>query len=166
MRDYASASGAKYVSALRGTTLRKHIATKCVDLNLSDRQVTRVANFMGHHEHIHKEIYRQPVAKVDILEMSKILEKAQGADIISSNEADSTYIEKSHSSSNQDISQRFDDSETFAEISIETQQKKSLQKENTQRIEQKEDTQNRKKHSNILTNIQNIQKKDKGKGTF
>lgn len=35
---------------------------------------------MGHHEHIHKEIYRQPVAKVDILEMSKILEKAQGAD--------------------------------------------------------------------------------------
>lgn len=35
---------------------------------------------MGHHEKIHKEIYRQPVAKVDILEMSRILEKAQGAD--------------------------------------------------------------------------------------
>lgn len=80
MRDFASACGAKNVSTLRGTALRKHVATKCVDLNLSDNQVTRVANFMGHHEHIHKEIYRQPVAKVDILEMSKILEKAQGAD--------------------------------------------------------------------------------------
>lgn len=78
MRDFASACGAKNVSALRGTTLRKHVATKCVDLNLSDNQVTRVARFIGHHEHIHKEIYRQLVAKVDIEEMSKILEKAQG----------------------------------------------------------------------------------------
>lgn len=45
---------------------------------------------MGHHEHIHKEIYKQPVAKVDILEMSKILEKAQGADTTASNETDVT----------------------------------------------------------------------------
>lgn len=51
-----------------------------MDLNLSDNQITRVVNFMGNHEKIHKEIYRQPVAKVNILEMSKILEKAQGAD--------------------------------------------------------------------------------------
>ncbi|KYN50432.1 hypothetical protein ALC57_00069, partial [Trachymyrmex cornetzi] len=80
MRDFAIACGAKNVSALRGTALRKHVATKCVDLNLSDNQVTRVARFMGHHEHIHKEIYRQPVAKVDIEEMSQILEKAQGTE--------------------------------------------------------------------------------------
>jgi len=90
MRDFASACGAKNISALRGTALRKHIATKCVDLNLSDNQVIRVANFMDHHEHIHKEIYRQPVAKVDILEMSKILEKAQGANITTSDETDVT----------------------------------------------------------------------------
>lgn len=62
MRDFASLCGAENSSAIRGTALRKHVATKCVDLNLSDNQITRVANFMGHHEHIHKEIYRQPVA--------------------------------------------------------------------------------------------------------
>lgn len=90
MRDFASIYGAKNISTLRGNTLRKHIATKCVDLNSSDNQVTRVANFMGHHEHIHKEIYRQPVAKVDILEMSKILEKAQSVDTTVSNDTDVT----------------------------------------------------------------------------
>jgi len=49
-----------------------------------------MANFMGHYEHVHKEIYRQPVAKVDIFEMSKILEKAQGANITTSDETDVT----------------------------------------------------------------------------
>lgn len=100
MRDFASACGAKNVSALRGTALRKHVATKCVDLNLSDNQVTRMANFMGHHEHIHKEIYRQPVAKVDILEMSKILEKAQGADTTTSNETNVTMNSENNFSFN------------------------------------------------------------------
>jgi hypothetical protein len=94
MRDFASECGAKNMSTLRGTTLRKHVATKCVDLNLSDNQVTRVANFMGHHEHIHKEIYRQPVTKVNILDMSKILERAQGVDTITSNETDVTINRK------------------------------------------------------------------------
>lgn len=96
MRDFASLCGAENSSALRGTALRKHVATKCVDLNLSDNQITRVANFMGHREHIHKEIYRQPVAKVDILEMSKILEKAQGADTTTSTETNVTINSESN----------------------------------------------------------------------
>ncbi|KAL6423074.1 hypothetical protein ACFW04_010508 [Cataglyphis niger] len=49
MRDFASECGTKNISTLRGTILRKHVVTKC--------------------------IYKQPVAKIDILEMSKILEK-------------------------------------------------------------------------------------------
>ncbi|XP_071652158.1 uncharacterized protein [Temnothorax longispinosus] len=76
MREYSATCGAENVSTLRGTILRKHIATKCLSLNLTETEVSHVANFMGHHQDIHKQIYRQPVAKVDILDMSKILEKA------------------------------------------------------------------------------------------
>lgn len=92
LRQFSSAYGAKNVSTLRGTALRKHIATKCVDLNLSDNQISRVVNFIGHHEQIHKKIYRQPVARVDILEMSKILEKAQGAESTTDTTANETDI--------------------------------------------------------------------------
>ncbi|XP_077270902.1 uncharacterized protein LOC143902074 isoform X2 [Temnothorax americanus] len=127
MRDFASACGAKNVSLLRGTALRKHVATKCVDLNLSDNQVTRVANFMGHHEQIHKQIYRQPVARVDILEMSKILLKAQGADTTTSNETDVTMNnENDLSFNNQDESQTFGDVNegTCVDTSIEAKENK------------------------------------------
>ncbi|XP_029178241.1 uncharacterized protein LOC114946029 [Nylanderia fulva] len=151
MRGFASECGAKNISSLRGTALRKHVATKCVDLNLSDNQVTRVANFMGHHEHIHKEIYRQPVAKVDILEMSKILEKAQGVDTTTSNETDVTMNNEKDNLSfnNQDITQTIVDlnevstdiSQTFVDTneetidtSVETKKNKEIPKKKKQEI--------------------------------
>ncbi|KMQ84189.1 hypothetical protein RF55_18231 [Lasius niger] len=77
MRKFSNYCGAKKPSTLRDTSLRKHIATKCADMEMNETEISRVANFMGHHVDIHKNIYRQPVAKVDILSMSKVLEKAQ-----------------------------------------------------------------------------------------
>nr|CAI5848823.1 unnamed protein product [Callosobruchus analis] len=66
LRKYAAASGAEHPERLRGTKLRKHIATTSVALNLADEDVVQLANFMGHHESIHKNIYRQPVISRDL----------------------------------------------------------------------------------------------------
>lgn len=75
MREFSNICGAENRKSLRGTILRKDIATKCADL--PDTEISLIANFMGHHKDIHKNIYRQPVAKLDILNMAKILEKTQ-----------------------------------------------------------------------------------------
>lgn len=51
------------------------MATKCA--HLPDTEISLIADFMGHHKDIHKNIYRQPVAESDILNIAKILEKTQ-----------------------------------------------------------------------------------------
>ncbi|XP_046740533.1 uncharacterized protein LOC124407966 [Diprion similis] len=78
MRKFAEESSAVNTKALRGTTLRKHVATKCASMDLSENDICDVANFMGHHENIHKNIYRQPVINRDIIRMSQVLEQAVG----------------------------------------------------------------------------------------
>jgi len=54
MRKYSTISGAKMPTSLRGTMLRKHIATACISLDISEHEVNDLADFMGHHEKIHK----------------------------------------------------------------------------------------------------------------
>ncbi|XP_029053550.2 uncharacterized protein LOC114881076 [Osmia bicornis bicornis] len=104
MRKYSIQCGAEIPSSLRGTQLRKHIATNCINLNLIDGQVTDLANFMGHHEKIHKDIYRQPVLETDIVKISKILQTAQGLneseEESDSNEEDFSIQSTSHDRSN------------------------------------------------------------------
>lgn len=78
LRSFSGKCDAQVPSSLRGTQLRKHIATKCISLNLSENQVSDLANFMGHADKIHKDIYRQPILQNDILKISKLLEIAQG----------------------------------------------------------------------------------------
>ncbi|KAJ8952372.1 hypothetical protein NQ317_003332 [Molorchus minor] len=90
LRKYSTECGAKHPDRLRGTKLRKHIATTCISLNLNETEVTELANFMGHHEKIHKSIYRQPVLQSDILKMSKLLEVAQGTNEKSDDEPENT----------------------------------------------------------------------------
>ncbi|KAL3289322.1 hypothetical protein HHI36_003752 [Cryptolaemus montrouzieri] len=75
MRKYSEECGAVHPERLRATKLRKHIATICINLNLQEEDL---ANFMGHHENIHKQIYRQPVMNREILNVSRLLEAAQG----------------------------------------------------------------------------------------
>ncbi|XP_011703025.1 PREDICTED: uncharacterized protein LOC105459051 [Wasmannia auropunctata] len=102
MREQSAVCGAKNDRALRGTTLCKHIATKCLSLNLSENEVSHVANFMGHHQDIHKQIYRQPVAKIDILDMSKILERAGNTSV--HNTTDSSVTENNTTDNTSDTS--------------------------------------------------------------
>ncbi|KAF5307446.1 hypothetical protein FQR65_LT18402 [Abscondita terminalis] len=80
MRKFANDSGAHFPHQLRGTKLRKHIATNCINLNLSENEVIDVANFMGHEERIHRKHYRQPIVSREILRMSQVLVSAQGGD--------------------------------------------------------------------------------------
>ncbi|KAK5647975.1 hypothetical protein RI129_002867 [Pyrocoelia pectoralis] len=78
IREYANQCGALNPNLLRGTQLRKHIATECSLQDLSENIVRDVAHFMGHDKNIHDNIYRLPVNTRDILQMSKVLEMVQG----------------------------------------------------------------------------------------
>lgn len=77
INKFSNLCNAAHPELLRGTSLRKHIATKCAESHLKENEIQHVANFMGHHVDIHKNIYRQP-NKIDILDMSRVLEKVQG----------------------------------------------------------------------------------------
>lgn len=91
MRKFSEQCGAEHPDRLRGTKLRKHIATACITLNLEEQEISDLANFMGHAEKIHKHIYRQPVLSRDILRMSRLLEAAQGADSGSESEEEDIH---------------------------------------------------------------------------
>lgn len=78
MRKFAKKCGAAKPDTLKGTLLRKHIATMCITFNLSENEVSDLANFLGHADRIHREHYRQPIITREILQMSKLLEAVQG----------------------------------------------------------------------------------------
>ncbi|EFN69585.1 hypothetical protein EAG_07978, partial [Camponotus floridanus] len=79
IRKYSTISGAKMPTSLRGTILRKHIATVCISLDISEHEVNDLADFMGHHEKKHKSHYRQSIITKD-LAISRLLKYAQGED--------------------------------------------------------------------------------------
>ncbi|XP_050452408.1 uncharacterized protein LOC126852008 [Cataglyphis hispanica] len=74
IRKFAQECNASHSTTLYGTTLRKHIATHCIQLNLNDTDVSDLATFMGHADKIHRDHYRQPIASRDILKISQYLE--------------------------------------------------------------------------------------------
>lgn len=113
MLRFAKESGTEFPDTLRGTALRKHIATMGITLNLTDNQITDLAYFMGHHEKIHKEVYRKPEVIKDITEISQLLEAAQGV----RDAANNVIIESdSEDESDRDIND-IENNETFEEIS-------------------------------------------------
>lgn len=75
MRKHSELCGAEIPESLRGTKLRKHIATLCAEYNLSDSELLDLANFLGHAAKIHKSHYRQQAAR-DIVGVSQFLEAA------------------------------------------------------------------------------------------
>ncbi|KAL3279455.1 hypothetical protein HHI36_000487 [Cryptolaemus montrouzieri] len=77
MREFSILCGAQNPESLRGTELRKHIATKCSTMDLGNTEIRDIAEYLGHHEKIHLDHYRVPNAVKDIVRISNILEKAQ-----------------------------------------------------------------------------------------
>ncbi|XP_074026472.1 uncharacterized protein isoform X2 [Leptinotarsa decemlineata] len=78
MNQYSKLCGAEKPNTLRGTQLRKHIATKCATMDLGKTELKDIADYLGHNEKIHLDHYRLPNVAKDIVRMSNILEKAQG----------------------------------------------------------------------------------------
>lgn len=95
LRKFSKECNANHSTTLRGTVLRKYVATYCIQLNLNEIDVSDLATFMDHTEKIHKDHYRQPLASRDILKISQYLEAIQG-NINNSND------ESSNSSSEND----------------------------------------------------------------
>lgn len=56
IRKFAQECNTSQSTTLRGTILRKHIATHCIQLNLNDIDVSGLATFMGHADKIHKGV--------------------------------------------------------------------------------------------------------------
>lgn len=98
MKKFSQQCGAEFPERLRGTELRKQIATACVAMELSENEVSDVANFMGHADKVHKEIYRQPIISREIVKISKILEAAQGTEDKSDNEVDCSTDDSEYNS--------------------------------------------------------------------
>lgn len=72
LRTISENCGASNPKLLRGTQLRKHIATVVQTLNLKNCDITQLANFMGHDEKIHKQHYRLPTTAIQTGQLSKI----------------------------------------------------------------------------------------------
>lgn len=77
VRSFANACGAENPSSLTGTNLRKHFASFCATQNLSDNDVANLAEFMGHHEDVHRKIYRQNPLCSQVSLLSPLLKAAQ-----------------------------------------------------------------------------------------
>lgn len=117
MRCYAVECGAERPQTLRGTVLRKHVATMCMYYNLPDHELDRLVNFMGHAKAIHKDYYRKPDLEHEILVISKLLENVQGReDDDSEGEIDSDLgTQEAQGNTNEEInlSQAASDDESF-----------------------------------------------------
>lgn len=73
--------------------MRKHMATMCISMELSDAVVSEIADFMGHAVKIHNEYYRQNPIEREIVTVSKILEAAVGKCDDNNDESDEEDIE-------------------------------------------------------------------------
>lgn len=100
IRQFSNDCNAVMPSTLRGTMLRKHIATYTSLLELEECQIDRLANFLGHEKDIHKTIYRQPIPVAEITHVSKLLMGAIGN---AEDEDDSGEDQNSDSSSDEEI---------------------------------------------------------------
>lgn len=80
LRHFSERCNADIPKSLRGTELRKQIATFSLLSDLKSNEVDDLANFLGHARQVHDEHYRMPVASRDIVRMSQLLRKAQGED--------------------------------------------------------------------------------------
>jgi len=99
--------GATKPLTLRGTKLRKHIATKCITFNLSESEITELSNFMGHDKNIHKSHYRQSIPEIDISRFSRLLNVAifneEDYNGDKENPISENFVDSSESSDSNDI---------------------------------------------------------------
>lgn len=90
IRPYSIKCGVQESDTLRGTLLRKQLATMMYAIDLQDADLKDLANFLGHEMDIHKNYYRQniPIDKRELINqrdqrelinLTPLLEQAQGS---------------------------------------------------------------------------------------
>lgn len=77
IREYSVLCNAKNPFLLRGTLLRKHIATQAAAQEWGTENIKGLKDHLGHSEKVHNDYYRLPVVAKQIIEMSELLERAQ-----------------------------------------------------------------------------------------
>lgn len=78
MREFSILCGAEKPELLRGTYLRKHVATKFIEFELSDNALSDLTKHMGHSEKIHKDFYQRPIKSKTIVQVTKLLHAVHG----------------------------------------------------------------------------------------
>ncbi|CAH1114841.1 unnamed protein product [Psylliodes chrysocephalus] len=78
MRKFSETSNVENSYSLRGTQLRKHLATESAPRNLNDLQGNGLANFMKHHTNIQLGHYRLAVPVRKTTEVLKSLQMGVG----------------------------------------------------------------------------------------
>lgn len=73
LREVADMCGAAQPHLLRGTKLRKHIATVSQALNLTENELAILADYMGHNIEIHRNFYRLPNEAIHLAKISQLL---------------------------------------------------------------------------------------------
>ena len=72
IREFAAVCGAETPGNLRGTKLRKHVATACQLLELKEHELDSLATFMWHNLLVHRKFYRLPDPVFRIAKLSKL----------------------------------------------------------------------------------------------
>ncbi|XP_031783977.1 uncharacterized protein LOC100679361 isoform X11 [Nasonia vitripennis] len=78
MRKYAEHCGVEDSSTLRGTMLRKQVATMVYAADIQDDKLQDLARFLGHELKIHLNYYRQQIPVREIIGLAPLLENAKG----------------------------------------------------------------------------------------
>jgi len=73
LRMAAKDGGAVQPENITGTSLRKHLATVCQILNLTEHELEQVATYMGHNIAVHRDFYRLPEDTYQLAKVSKLL---------------------------------------------------------------------------------------------
>ncbi|KAJ1520385.1 hypothetical protein ONE63_003520 [Megalurothrips usitatus] len=81
LKSMAEACGARAPETLRGTQLRKHVATMTQLLNLQENELDAVASYMGHDTRVHRQYYRMQTDTTQLAKASKLLLAMEGGDM-------------------------------------------------------------------------------------
>ncbi|XP_024947526.1 uncharacterized protein LOC107274509 isoform X3 [Cephus cinctus] len=162
LRKFAKDSGVDFPAKLTGTTLRKHVATNCINLNLSENEINDVANFMGHADKIHREHYRQPIVSREILRISKVLELAQGSNENEQETDDSADSEDEEDHLNVENNEHLRDREEEIPKQLQNRNPKRVPKSTS--IQVRDDSDDEEIFENLLNAAGNISRKRKALG--
>lgn len=78
LRKLSNECGAMDPESLRGTFMRKHMASVAITMELGDNAISELSDFMGHAEEVHRKYYRINPKERQIIHISQYLEAATG----------------------------------------------------------------------------------------